>query len=157
MFLEEQDDITLDNMVIFHHNKRFCIYLLETKQLLSFDSFTPKKIQRYLVDELDAEDDNELLLQIDNAISQAEKIGHSASNQVTPSEIFKGNCASKDGTEMDYDFFIAHCFQRGSKGYYRCEICEQVIKITKDEKDFIDNGGTLPVSSYCTDCDSVFI
>lgn len=147
------DVLTLENTVIFHHNGRYQLLSLETKKLVTGEgSFTAKGIATYLSDELEADDDPALLIEIEKAIERSRKHGHSHDHKLSAEKVFSGNKCLKSDKEMSFKLFIARHFQKGAKGLYRCEKCDQVIRIDLKDESFIDHGGLNPVSYYCLDC-----
>lgn len=146
------EPVTLENTVIFHFNKRYHLYSLENKKLITDESFTQKKVKDYLLVELDAEDDPVIESMVTEAIKASEKHGHSFDEWLSAELLFKDNKCLKHDKEMSFDYFIAYCFQRGANGLYRCEKCDQVVRVNEDDESFILSGGDKLISAFCSDC-----
>lgn len=148
------ESVNMEQFVILHLNDRYLLYSIVTGKPIVSQPFTLKRLTAYLVDERDAEDDEDEIYSIAVDIAQARNTGVFGCAQ-TFEECIALNTLGADGKAMPYVQFLTAYFQRGGKDTYRCEQCNESVRVAKDVESFAGNGGSLPVNSFCLNCSSI--
>lgn len=145
------ESVNTEQFVILHHNDRYLLFSIVTGKPIVTQSFTVKRLTAYLVDLRDAEDDEDEIYSIAIDIGVSRNTGVFGCEK-SFKECIALNTLGEGGQPMPYEQFIACYFQKGGKEVYRCEHCNEAVKIPNDESAFAGNGGIKPVSEFCFSC-----
>lgn len=149
------ESVNTEQFVILHHNDRYLLFSIVTGKPIVTESFTVKRLMSYLVDLRDAEDDEDEIYSIAVDIGVALNTGVFGCEK-SFKECIALNTLGEGGQPMPYEQFVACYFQKGAKEVYRCENCNEAVRIPKEETTFAGNGGIRPVSDFCFGCNPFF-
>jgi hypothetical protein len=149
--MKYMDDVSVDSFVILHYQGRYLLYSLDNGKPTVSSSFTVKRLTEYLIDIQDAEDDEDRIALIDECVDKATRDGVFGTDKDFK-ECISLNTVGIDDEPMAYEQFITVYFQKGAKGIYRCEHCNEVVKVSDDVESFAGNGGSLMASAFCFSC-----
>jgi hypothetical protein len=150
-FLEES---TCTDYLVLFYSGRFMLYDATLGRPLVDESFTEKKVLAYLLELHECEEDDDDGYTVSIAIDEAKERGHTGDYR-SLRECIETNKLGVDLIPISYETFLVTYFQRGIKNLYRCEVCNEVIRINDDESEFAGNGGNLMVSHFCKHCSSI--